>query len=340
MTKEKKEKIKLKLDKFCENFHKNWKKILLCLLGVALIIIVVTNNVKSRANAFSPPDTEEKIDLKKAFQPLPDNFGFTFDQQNTIYIGDAYHTSKPGDNDIFDFYNKGSLNIFVNNNENIEFRNSNYNFYINGFDSYHRGLLEVRIKFGASYIESLTIGLPEMSSQTLTGLIIFNFMYMDSGIDKNEIYFYYNYQSSSSDDILYLYDFTNSVFKYRKIVALSIYVDEFNGSRLAQSWSPGYNEGYLSGKNDGYINGIDTGKQQGFSEGYNKGYEEGKQSSQADYGFGNLFFSIANAPVQLIKSFIPDSINIFGYNLQDLLFSFFGLFLIIFAIKLLFGGGK
>lgn len=102
-----------------------------------------------------------------------------------------------------------------------------------------------------------------------------------------------------------------------------------------------YNNGYQVGQQVGFTNGYNTGKNEGYNNGYNAGYENGKIDGAEDgYGFNSLIYTIFNAPSKLLQSFVPDTINILGVNLQDFIFSIIGLGIVLLVIRLLFKGGS
>lgn len=99
-------------------------------------------------------------------------------------------------------------------------------------------------------------------------------------------------------------------------------------------YNNGYYSGYKEGKTDGFNGGYSTGKTEGYTDGYNNGYNNGVQSVVSDYGFMDLFGSIADTPILMFRSLF--NFDLFGVPVITVLLSLFtSLFLVFFIKKLI-----
>lgn len=121
--------------------------------------------------------------------------------------------------------------------------------------------------------------------------------------------------------------------------------DTFNGSSYNEGYEVGKDEGYQSGyqigKDEGYDSGYTEGHDSGYAEGeqsstaygngYRNGYNNGLSHSSSDFGFMNLFTSIADTPILMMRSMFDFSI--FGTSMLAVVLSLFTALVVIHLLK-------
>lgn len=87
----------------------------------------------------------------------------------------------------------------------------------------------------------------------------------------------------------------------------------------------GFDSGYNTGKTDGYTDGYNAGKTDGYTQGYNTAL------NTHDFSFTNLFASISDTPILMIRRMF--SFGIFGVSAISILLSLFTCLIFIKIIK-------
>ena len=98
-----------------------------------------------------------------------------------------------------------------------------------------------------------------------------------------------------------------------------------------QGLQDGYNNGYSAGESSGYSSGYSAGETSGYSAGYNQGVENANE-----YTFIALIGAVFDAPINAFTSLF--NFEILGFNILSFLTSLLTLCVILFILKLIFGG--
>ena len=104
----------------------------------------------------------------------------------------------------------------------------------------------------------------------------------------------------------------------------------------SEQYRLGYDSGYSNGKDD-YLN---SGYQDGYNAGRVNGYNQGKQegiASANEYSWLGLLGAVVDVPLQALSGLL--GFEIFGINLLSLASGLFTLCIILFLLRIVFGGG-
>lgn len=101
-------------------------------------------------------------------------------------------------------------------------------------------------------------------------------------------------------------------------------IDDEEITSYQEGYDDGYSTGYNAGSTDGYNDGYTKGYNAGDNAGYYRGVADGARNG---YGFMNLFMTVADTPVMMIRRLFDFSI--FGTSMIAVILSLFTAILLI-----------
>lgn len=292
------------------------------------------------------------------FETSTDNFVNNVQSYPSPFIEFSYSTNLNGNGPGFDFYSWVPMNyaveieyeVFVDNqykSVSASFNNLTCWLTSRNTTAYNdtRFTMEDRYANSTYYLPNVEDSILATNVSTFSFRLTFTMFYSDWNVadvleNGGTNYNYWSgYQTAMREDIgVGNYPDYESGFD-------AGYTIGFNDAKQSDEdtiYSIAYNNGYGYGVQDGYSNGytdgansVDTesyyldGVNTGYWNGYAVGYSEG--STAPTYTFGELFGSIADTPVLIVRGLFD--FDFFGINLMTVVLSMFTALIALFIVR-------